>query len=73
MAEYYNDILQTIETPEVIYQGAEGEYLATKEIEHGKYLVVIYREITEDDGFIITAFLTRRKAQLERRRQIWPS
>jgi len=39
-------------------------------MEAGKWLVAAYRELG-DDGFVITAFLTRRKAALERRRQLW--
>jgi hypothetical protein len=37
----------------------------------GLYLVAVYRE-SESDGFIITAFQTRRTQSLDRRRQIWP-
>jgi hypothetical protein len=37
----------------------------------GKLLVVVYRE-AGGDGFVITAFLTRRLSQLDRRKQIWP-
>jgi hypothetical protein len=37
----------------------------------GKYIVVVYRE-QENDGFVITAFLTRRIRSLERRKQVWP-
>ncbi len=29
------------------------------------------RELSKEDGFVITAFLTRRRRQLERRRKIW--
>jgi hypothetical protein len=39
----------------------------------GKWLVVIYKEHEElQDGFVITAFLTKRMRSLERRVQIWP-
>jgi hypothetical protein len=34
-------------------------------------LLVVYRE-TGHDGFVITAFLTRRTKSLERRTQLWP-
>lgn len=72
MAGYYFEVLETIEEPEIIYEGQAGEYLAVREIETGKYIVVIYREVNKQDGFIITAFLTKRKKQLERRRRLWP-
>ncbi len=53
-------------------RGGAGECLAIKGLEKGKYLVVVYREVSKNDGFIITAFLTRRKRQFEKRRRIWP-
>ena len=72
LAGYYFEVLETIETPEEIYQGMTGEYIAIKEIEENKYIVVIYKEIDKKDGFIITAFLTRKKKQFERRIKVWP-
>ena len=72
MAGYYFEILETIQAPEVIYAGRAGELLATKEIEQEKYLIVVYRETSETDGFVITSFLTRRKDQIERRTKLWP-
>jgi uncharacterized protein YuzE len=47
--------------PEAIYEGKAGECLAAREVERGKYIVVVYREVSKEDGFIITAFLTKRK------------
>jgi len=70
MAGYYYEVLETIEEPEAIYEGKTGEYIAIREMEKGKYIVVVYKEL-DKDGFIITAFLTKRKKQLERRRKIW--
>ncbi len=64
------EVLETIENPFRILAGGEEELLAVKEIEKGKFLVVVYRELT-NDGFIITAFLTRRIKYLNRRKQIW--
>jgi hypothetical protein len=73
MAGYYYEVLETIEEPEKIYEGKMGEYIAVRKIEENKYIVVIYKEIKREDGFIITAFLTKRKKSLERRRTIWES
>jgi len=72
MAGYYFDVLETIQEPEAIYEGKVEELLAIKEIEPGKYLVVVYKEINKEDGFVITAFLTRRFKQIERRKKLWP-
>ena len=72
MAGYYFEVLETLQEPNAIYEGKEGELLAVKEIELGKYLIVVYREISKEDGFVITAFLTRRIMQIERRTKLWP-
>ena len=72
MAGYYFEVLETVEQPEAIYQGRTGECLAVREVEKDKCIVVVYREVSNKDGFIITAFLTKRKRQLERRPKLWP-
>lgn len=72
MAGYYFEVLETVEKPEAIYEGKTGECLALKEVEKDKYVVVVYREVSKEDGFVITAFLTKRKRQLERRQRLWP-
>ncbi len=71
LAGYYFDVLETIADPDLIYEGNAGELLAVRKIEEEKNLVVIYREVDGKDGFVITAFLTKRKRQLEKRRKIW--
>jgi len=71
MVGYYFEVLETVKEPEAIYEGKMGECIAVRGIEKGKYIVVVYRELSKEDGFVITAFLTRRKKQLERRRKIW--
>jgi hypothetical protein len=71
MAGYLSDVLETIEKPLAIFEGNSGELLAARENETGKYIIVAYRELDQEDGFIITAFLTRRWNQIERRKKIW--
>lgn len=71
MAGYYFEVLEAVEEPEAVYEGRAGECIAVREVEKGKYIVVAYRELGRVDGFVITAFLTRRRKQLERRRKIW--
>ncbi len=72
MAGYYFEVLEAVAQPEAIYEGRAGECLAVREVEKDKYIVVIYKEVSSKDGFIISAFLTKRKRQLERRRRLWP-
>jgi len=72
MAGYYFEVLETVEQPEAIYAGKAGECLAVSEVEKDKYIVVVYKEVSNEDGFIITTFLTKRKRQLESRQKLWP-
>lgn len=65
------EVMQTVTDPLRVFAGGAQELLAVRELELGKYLVVVYREFVED-GFVITAFLTRRMRSMERRRQLWP-
>ena len=65
------EILETVANPTEIFAGNHGELLAVREVEPGKYLVVVYRE-SQHDGFIITAFLTRKGHALRRRQRLWP-
>ncbi len=68
---YYRDVLETLSWPEFIVRGGGGELLAVKTISTGKFLVVVYKETSANDGFVITVFLTRRIRQIERREQVW--
>ncbi len=65
------DVLMVVSQPKRIFEGRDGELLAVQEIEPSKWLVVAYREFI-DDGFIITAYSTRRLQSLIKRRQLWP-
>jgi len=60
-----------VAAPDVIYAGKAGELMAVRQVEDGKHIVTVYREMTTD-GFVITAFLTRRIRSLERRIKLWP-
>jgi hypothetical protein len=71
MAGYLYDVLETIQEPLAVFEGNAGELLATREIESGKYIIAVYRETSSEDGFIITAFSTKRWKSLERRKKIW--
>jgi hypothetical protein len=72
LAGLREELLETIARPDRVLAGVEEERLAVREIESGKWLVVVYRE-TVGDGFVITAFLTRRHRSLDKRQQLWPS
>lgn len=71
LADFQKQVLETVVNPKSVFAGNAGALLATQEMQPGKWLIVVYRE-TNGDGFIITAFLTRRIHSLERRTKIWP-
>lgn len=64
--------LETLAEPDMIQKGDFGELLAVRsyaETPFGKSLVVAYRESSVDDGFVLTAYLTRRPSS--RRETEW--
>lgn len=71
LAGFRSTVGEAVSHPDRVLLGGDGELLAVREVEVGKHLVVVYRE-QYNDGFIITAFLTRRIRSLEKRRQLWP-
>lgn len=71
LAENRRLILNSLESPDYVVDGDDGELLAVRQLDSGKWLVVVYREL-EVDGFIITAYVTGRETSLKRKRQIWP-
>jgi hypothetical protein len=52
-------VLETVGEPDLVTDTALGE----------KYLVVAYRETTSEDGFILTAYYTRRLST--QRETVW--
>jgi hypothetical protein len=60
MAGYGDDCLMVIEHPDLILQGYQGALIAVKGYGRQRYLAVIYRERSQHDGFIISAYFTSR-------------
>ena len=71
LAGLKQEVLGTLAGPVRVLAGNVGELLGVRELEAGKFLGVVYRE-GRGDGFVITAFLTRRVGSLNRRKQLWP-
>jgi hypothetical protein len=73
MEDQHELVLETLAEPDMIQQGDFGELLAVRFYPETpltrKFLVVAYREVNPDDGFILTAYLTSRP--LVRRITIW--
>ncbi len=58
LADMRLEVLDAVSEPERVLAGGAGELLAVRGVEPGKFLVAVYRELG-DNGFVITAFLTR--------------
>lgn len=70
LAGYYDDVLQTIENPDLVIQGYGGAFIAVKGMGKKRYLGVVYKEFAaKKDGFIISAYFT---SKIDRRKIVWP-
>lgn len=65
--------LATLAEPDMIQQGDDGALLAIRSWPElplaGRFIVVAYRETGPEDGFIVTAYVTRRPSA--RRVTLW--
>ena len=66
-------LLETISEPDLILKGDKGTKLAVrfyyKTSLSSKYLIVVYKEISRIDGFILTAYFSNKFAQW--REELW--
>jgi hypothetical protein len=65
LASYFYDVLETIQKPDFVVRGNKGSLKATKNIGKRKWLVVIYKEVSKHDGFVITAYFLDTKPKGE--------
>lgn len=73
IAGYYYEILETVENPQIIYEGNENGLIAVSfRVEPiNKFIVVIYKEVSSVDGFIITAYLSNKEQKFEKKKVVW--
>lgn len=69
LAGYYDQVLATVEKPDLVVRGYGGALIALKGVAKGKYLAVVYKELSPKNGFIVSAYFTRRP---DKRRKVWP-
>jgi hypothetical protein len=63
------DVLAAVQSPDWVTKGYRGSLVAWKGYGRRGYLAVIYKELGSDDGFIVTAFYTRKP---KKRGKVWP-
>jgi hypothetical protein len=73
IADYYYDLLNAIENPDIIYEGSNGAKIAVKLLEEreDKFVVAVYKEVTANDGFVITVYLSEKKQEFEKKTVLW--
>lgn len=62
-------VLEVVDDPAWVLEGLKDELLAVKKIKR-KYFVTVYKE-EKKDGFVLTAFVTKHKRWLFKRKVIW--
>jgi hypothetical protein len=60
MESYYERMLDAIEKLACILRGYAGSLVAILSVGRQRYLHVVYKEVSREDGFIITAFIAQK-------------
>ena len=74
MAGNQDMVFETLESPDSIVSGVKDEFIAVRHYNKTsiseKHVVVIYKE-EENDGFVITAFMTSKPEKIIKKGVIW--
>jgi hypothetical protein len=65
LASYFYEVLETVEKPDFVVRGNKGTLKATRNTGKNRWIVVIYRETSKTDGFIITAYFLDKRPKGE--------
>lgn len=68
LAGHYDDVLETIEGPDFLIRGYRDSLIAVRGYGRRRYLMVVYRELSADDGLVITAYFAN---EVDRKKAIW--
>ncbi|WP_111670027.1 hypothetical protein [Algoriphagus litoralis] len=73
MIDFEIEVFETLSNPDVVFEGNNLEKIAVKDylINLGKIIVVVYKELNKEDGFLVTSFLTSKMSRLEKKKMIW--
>ena len=69
MEAQYDQVLEAIEKPTWVLRGYAGSLIAVLSVARNSYLHVVYKEASQEDGFTITAFISRK---YNRSMIVWP-
>ena len=65
LASTFHEVLDTIEKPDFVARGSHGALKAARSMARKKWMVVVYRELSMRDGFVITAYLLSKRPKGE--------
>jgi hypothetical protein len=68
LAGYYDAVLETVGDPDLVLPGHGKSLIAIRNYGRRRYLYVIYCQVSQEDGFIITAYIGQK---VDRKRAIW--
>jgi len=68
LAGHYDDVLETIEDPDFVMRGYRNSLIAARGYGRRRHLMVVYRELSAHDGFVITAYFA---SEVDRKKAIW--
>jgi len=68
LAGYCDDILDTMESPEFVLRGYNRSLIAVRGYGRDRYLQVVYRQVSAQDGFVITAYFS---SKIDRKHIVW--
>jgi hypothetical protein len=65
LASTFHEVLDAIEKPDFVVRGSHGALKAVKGMGRARWMVVVYREVSRQDGFVITAYLLSKRPKGE--------
>jgi hypothetical protein len=68
MAGYYDEVCETVADPDLVLPGYRGSLIAVRNYGRRRFLFVIYRQMSRNDGFVITAYYG---SKVNRKKAIW--
>lgn len=71
VSDFFEYIIECIEDPDYIIRSKKDEntLIALRQF-HNKFICVVYKEITPEDGFVVTAYFSK-KINLNKENVIW--
>jgi hypothetical protein len=61
LASTFHEVLDTVQKPDLVARGSRGALKAVRSLGRKKWMVVVHRELSRRDGFVITAYLLSKR------------